>query len=135
MIEPLNILIVEDDPAMRVFIRASLVRSSLSFGKIFEARNGKEGIEILQNNDINFILSDINMPEMDGIEFMEWIYEHPVCKNIPVIAVTSEHNESLLNRLAYWGHEYIQKPFNLNLLEQQIYKFHGKSDEYCYLPG
>lgn len=131
----INILLVEDDTAMRVFTRASLMKSSFEFGQILEAANGKEAVEMLKKNDVNLILTDINMPEMGGIEFMDWIHNHPIYKNIPVVAVTTVQSKSLMNMLAFWGHGYMNKPFNLDLLEEQLYKFHGKENEHYYLHG
>lgn len=131
----LNILIVEDDPAMRVYTRAMLVKSHFEVGNIYEAENGRKGLEVLGNHDINFILTDINMPEMGGIDFMERVNNHPIHKNIPVVAITTESGKVLMNMLAFWGHGYIQKPFNMGSLEKQLSKFYGKNNEHYYLHG
>ncbi|MTI86506.1 MAG: response regulator [Balneolaceae bacterium] len=126
----MNVLIVEDDPAMRVYIKATLLNSSFDVQHIFEADNGQEGYEKLQMQNVNLILTDISMPVMNGIQFLERVSNHPIYRDIPAVAVTTEKDQSLMTMLSYWGHGYVQKPFNLAMLEQEITKMSKQTHEY-----
>lgn len=129
-----NVLIVDDEPAIRVFQKVLLRRSRFNIGHIYEAANGIDAIDILSRNSIDLILTDINMPVMNGVEFLNIMHNHHQLKDIPTVAVTTEKGEQLLNMLAFWGHGYINKPLDLGMLEQQISKFYGIKNEY-YLHG
>lgn len=128
-----NILIIEDDPAMRVFMKATLRKSFFPIGNIFEAVNGLEGLKMLAENDVDYILTDINMPIMSGIEFIEQIHNHQLFKHLPIIAITTEKGKKLTNMLSYWGHGYIEKPFTLEILEEELSKFYEENYEHFYL--
>ncbi|MBO6586881.1 MAG: response regulator [Gracilimonas sp.] len=129
-----NVLVIEDEPAIRILQRVLLRRSRFNVGDIFEAANGIEAIDIMSRNSIDLILTDIDMPVMNGIEFLSIIHNHHKFKDIPVVAATSESGEQLLNMLAFWGHGYIRKPLRQSMLEQEISKFYGINNEY-YLHG
>lgn len=125
-----NVLIVDDEPAIRVFQKVLLRRSKFDIGHIYEAGNGIDAIDIMSRNRIDLILTDINMPVMNGIEFLNIIHNHQQFRDVPTVAVTTERGEQLLNMLAFWGHGYINKPLRLGVLEQQISKFYGINNEY-----
>jgi two-component system chemotaxis response regulator CheY len=129
-----NVLIVEDEVAMRVYLKLIVSKSSLDINLIHEAGNGKEALEVLTTHPIDLILTDIHMPVMDGVEFLQKVHNHPTLKEIPAIAITTENTSTLTNMLSFWGHGYIQKPANLAIIEDQISKFYTKNDEY-YLYG
>ncbi len=129
-----HVLIIDDEPAIRILQRVLLRRSRFSVGDIFEAGNGIEAIDIMSRNDIDLILTDIEMPVMNGIEFLNIIHNHHKFKDIPVVAATAETGEQLLNMLAFWGHGYIRKPLRQSILEKEISKFYGINNEY-YLHG
>jgi len=72
----LHVLIVDDSPAMRSFIRRVLDLSGLEVGRCLEASNGEEALRLLENNWVDAVLTDINMPQMDGEEFLRRLAEH-----------------------------------------------------------
>ncbi|MGN8224523.1 response regulator [Gracilimonas sp. BCB1] len=125
-----HVLIIDDEPAIRVFQKLLLRRSKFEIGQIYEAGNGIDAIDIMSRNRIDLILTDINMPVMNGIEFLNIIHNHQQFRDIPAVAITTERGEQLLNMLAFWGHGYINKPLSLPVLEQQISKLYGISNEY-----
>ncbi|MEQ8525967.1 response regulator [Gracilimonas sp.] len=129
-----NVLIVDDEPAIRIHQQVLLRKSSFNVGYIYEAANGIDAIDMLSRNRIDLILTDINMPVMNGMEFLNIIHNHHQFRDIPTVAVTTERDEQLLNMLAFWGHGYIRKPLDLELLELQLSKFYGIKNEY-YLHG
>lgn len=130
----LNILLVEDEPAIRVFLKISLLKSSLPVGHVFEAEHGKEALEMLQNVEVNMILTDINMPVMDGFEFITRLHNNPEISDIPVVAVTSVNKKVLKDMLSFWGHGYLEKPFTIGELTDKILEQQSDCDEY-YLYG
>lgn len=129
-----HVLIVDDEPTVRILQQIFLRKSKFDIGQVDEATNGIEAIDILSRKKIDLILTDISMPVMNGIEFLNILHNHPRFRDIPAVAVTSERDEQLLNMLAFWGHGYIQKPVNLAKLETQISKIYGIKNEY-YLHG
>ena len=67
---------------------------------VFTAENGKEGIIVLENEDVDLIVSDIMMPEMDGIEFCKYVKGHLEISHIPVILLTAKNKEERIERKA-----------------------------------
>lgn len=113
----LSILIVEDDPDLRSFIKSVLV----DLYNVFEAKNGIEGYEKATRLLPDFILSDIMMPEMDGIEFLQRIRENQNTSHIPFILLTAKTGEdSELEGTVSGADDYITKPFNVKLLIAKI---------------
>ena len=126
----MNVLIVEDDQTMRTFMKISLVKCSFKISNIFEAKNGFEAMAILEKEDIHFIFTDIMMPKMGGVELIERIHNHPKLQNIPIVAVTSETGDQLINMLSFWGHGYVKKPYSMHSLEHQLSNFQQQSNDY-----
>lgn len=112
-----SILIAEDDSDLRAFIKATL----LPFYDIFEAENGEIAYEIAQKEYPDFILSDIMMPEVDGLEFLQQIRLNVKTSHIPFILLTAKTDiESRLEGLAYGADDYISKPFSVRYLRARI---------------
>ena len=105
------VLIVDDSPLMRKIIRRGF--SEMDESWVFhEAENGVVGLEKLKLNHVNLIFSDINMPVMDGLEFVNKVRANEDYRRIPIVMVTSEGNEEFLEISARLGaNGYIQKPF------------------------
>jgi len=120
-----NILIVEDDPAMRVVIRQTLDRSKLDYDEIFEAENGREGLKMLDEHKIDLLLVDIYMPVMDGMEMLDHVRDHPVHHDIPVVIISTENDEKRIDAIVRSGMGFVHKPFTRDLLEDQIVKLTG----------
>lgn len=117
-----NILIVEDDPAMRVVIRRTLMESSIDVGEIFEAVNGKEGLEMLAKHPVDLMLVDIYMPVMDGIEMLDYAADNPDFRDIPAVVVSTENDEKRIDAILRRGMGFVHKEFTTALLEEQIRK-------------
>src|SRR6056297_1513094 len=97
----INVLIVEDDAAMRVVLRSIVLSAKLDIeiGEVFEAENGKVGIEILNREHIDLMLVDIYMPVMDGMEMLDYTYDHPDFSDIPAIVVSTDNDEERVDAL------------------------------------
>lgn len=126
-----NVLIVEDDLAMRVFIRCSVLKSDLNVEKVYEAGNGKEGLKILKKIRIDLLLTDINMPIMDGMKMLYHIRRHPMLRKVPTTVITTIEDKKLVDTIDRWGLGYIHKPFTQQELEKQILKMDRKRYGYA----
>ncbi len=118
----INVLIVEDDPAMRVVLRSTVLSADLDveIGEIFEAENGKEGLEVLEQEKIDMMLVDIYMPIMDGLEMLDYARDHPDMADIPAIVVSSENNEDRIDAILRQGLGFVHKPLTHLLLKDKI---------------
>ena len=96
---PVRVLIVDDSSVMRKVVERSLRQAGLDLSEVFEAGNGAEALAVLQANQTDLILCDINMPVMDGLEFIKQL---PVenAKAVPVIMITTEGSEAHVVRLS-----------------------------------
>jgi two-component system, chemotaxis family, chemotaxis protein CheY len=107
-----NILIVDDSKTIRSILVKTLRLTNLEINQIFEAANGKEGLECLQGNWIDLVLTDLNMPVMTGIELVNAMEADGLLKNIPVIVVSTDGSTTRIDELKSKGvREYIRKPF------------------------
>jgi len=112
-----SILIAEDDADLRGFIKTTL----LSYYDVLEAENGEVAYEIALNEYPDFILSDIMMPEMDGVELLQKIRSNTKTSHIPFILLTAKTDiESRLEGLTYGADDYITKPFSVRYLRARI---------------
>ncbi len=111
------ILVVEDNPDMRSYIRSIL---SDSYG-VKEAADGVEALEVLKTEEVDFIISDIMMPRMDGIEFSRRVKENLPTSHIPFLMLTAKTSpESRIESYEVGVDAYIQKPFSERLLLTRI---------------
>ncbi len=116
-----NVLIVDDSMTMRSVIRKVISISGFDVGNFFEAGNGKEALEILNEQWIDLVLSDINMPEMDGLTFVKRMTEHEVYKNIPVVMITTEGSQACIDEAMSLGVKaYIRKPFMPEVIKEKL---------------
>ncbi|MCK9474523.1 MAG: cache domain-containing protein [Candidatus Muirbacterium halophilum] len=124
--EKINILVVEDNRQNN-----ELIREFLCYDKnitIFNSYNGIEAIKILKENSIDVILSDIQMPDMDGIELMKFIKSNEKFNNIKIIALTAHAMAHDRNYFLNKGFdEYIAKPFSSSKLLNTIYSVFNKN--------
>lgn len=112
-----TILIAEDDTDLRHFIRTTLTPHY----NILEAADGKEGYKQAIEKIPDFIISDIMMPEIDGLEFLQMIRKQTETSHIPFILLSAKADiESKLNGLDYGADDYITKPFSVNYLKARI---------------
>ncbi len=111
------VLIVEDNYELRKFLKSQLQR----FYRILEAENGKEGLELATKKLPDLIVSDIMMPEMDGIELLDALKNKTETSHIPVILLTAKSSvESKIEGLNYGADFYITKPFDTDFLLASI---------------
>ncbi len=106
-----TILIVDDSSSLRVTVKIVLTRAGYS---VLEAGDGKEALSVLEGaGKVNLILSDVNMPNMDGITFVTQVKQHPRHKFTPVIMLTTEGQDGKKEQgRAAGAKAWIVKPFN-----------------------
>lgn len=108
-----NILIVDDSTSIRRMLKRIVELSGFNIENIFEASNGREAFEVLQREWVDFILCDIHMPEMDGIELLKVLKQDEVLSRIPVIMVSTEGRPEIVQEVRRLGiRAYVQKPFS-----------------------
>jgi len=107
-----NVLIVDDSFSMRSVIKKVLSMSGFRMDQCFDAGNGREGLAVLGKEWVDVILSDINMPEMNGLEMLRQMKENPVYQNIPVIVISTEGSTDRISEAFSNGAKgFIKKPF------------------------
>jgi two-component system chemotaxis response regulator CheY len=117
---PLNILIVDDSPAMRSFVRRVIQLSGLGVGTCLEAGDGAEALAVTSTQTVDAILTDINMPVMDGEEFVRRLRAGPQA-GIPVIVVSTDATaQRIRNMLDLGATGYLQKPFGPEQLRNEV---------------
>lgn len=114
-----SVLVVEDNHDFCQFLERCLTDQY----NVFTASNGVEALQILSENDIHIVISDIMMPEMDGLELCHHIKNDINLSHIPVILLTAKSTEdNIITGLRDGADDYITKPFNLNILKLRIEK-------------
>src|ERR1700687_3996499 len=105
-------LIVDDSSVMRKIVERSVRQAGIELTSVFQAGNGAEALAILAENKVELILCDINMPVMDGLEFVKQLSVVENAKGVPVIMITTEGSEShVVQALSAGARGYIRKPF------------------------
>jgi two-component system chemotaxis response regulator CheY len=117
--EDLRILLVDDSGVSRRHIRRML--EDLGIEQIMEAENGREAVELLSETMVDLVVTDYNMPEMDGRALIEYIRTHSWQNSVPVLMVTSEQNMDRLAAVERAGVSAIcDKPFNAKNIRKLI---------------
>jgi two-component system chemotaxis response regulator CheY len=119
-----NVLIVEDSKAIRSMIRVSLEEVG---GYLFaEAGNGFEALKTLPTRRFDLIITDINMPDINGLELIGYVKSNPTYRDIPLIIVSTEKSEEDKKRgLALGAVGYVEKPFTKEELRATVAKVLG----------
>jgi two-component system chemotaxis response regulator CheY len=114
-------LIVDDSSVMRKIVERCLRQAGMDLGQVHEASNGAEALALVNENSFDLILSDINMPVMDGLEFVRHLKELDKAKNIPIVMITTEGGEkSVLEALSLGAKGYIRKPFTPDQVKEHV---------------
>ncbi len=117
----LRALIVDDSSVMRKIVERSLRQAGMDELVVREAGNGVEGLEILRAERFDLVLTDINMPSMDGLEFVRQIQEQQLAPGVPVIMITTESSEEHVKRAIQAGARgYIRKPFTAEQVKERV---------------
>ena len=116
-----RVLVIDDSSTMRKIVSRSLRQAGLDFDEILEAGDGQEALDLLAKENVDLILSDINMPNMDGIEFLRQKKEIDGIKNIPVVMITTEGGADIIGEAKELGAAgNIKKPFTPDKINEVI---------------
>ncbi|MGD0497191.1 MAG: response regulator [Bryobacteraceae bacterium] len=117
----MDVLIVDDSAAIRKILRRVLQQAELPLGEIREAGDGLEALESLRRQTVRLILSDINMPNMDGLRFLTEVKAHPEWKDIAVMMVTTEGSQAkVLEAVQRGAIGYVRKPFTADEIKEKL---------------
>jgi len=118
---PISALIIDDSSVMRKIVERSLRQAGIDLSKVFEASNGAEALVVLQDNVVDLMLCDINMPVMDGLEFIKSLPGVANAKGVPVVMITTEGSEShVVEALSHGARGYIRKPFTAEQVKEHV---------------
>jgi len=116
-----TVLIVDDSNTMRKIVSRSLRQAGIDFEQILEAGDGQEALDVLGANQVDVVLSDINMPNMTGLEFLKAKAEDDAIKDIPVIMISTETGADIIDEAKSYGAKgAIKKPFTPDLINETL---------------
>ena len=119
----LNIMIVDDSPMMRTFIRKVVDLTGLEVGAYCEAADGEEALKSLRVHWVDLVLTDINMPRMNGEQLIRCLEKDEVLKTIPVMVVSTDSSRSRVQQMLALGAKgYVSKPFLPEVLRDEVEK-------------
>ena len=117
----ISALIVDDSSVMRKIVERALRQAGVEFAKVFEASNGVEALDVLREHPVELILSDINMPSMDGLEFLRQMRAQNLAADVPVVMITTESSQEQVREALLAGAcGYIRKPFTAEQVKDRI---------------
>lgn len=117
----LKTLIVDDSSVMRKIVARALQQCGINSAEIIEAGNGSEALEVVRREHLDLVLSDINMPVMDGLEFVRQLQSVENAKGVPVVMITTEGSEShVMEAISCGARGYIRKPFTPDQMKQHV---------------
>jgi two-component system chemotaxis response regulator CheY len=121
----IKFLVVDDMSTMRRIVRSIL--KEIGFDNVEEAEDGVDGLNKLRNGKFDFVISDWNMPNMDGLEMLKAIRADDNLKSLPVMLVTAEaKKENIIEAAKAGASGYVVKPFTAAVLEEKMNKIFEK---------
>jgi two-component system chemotaxis response regulator CheY len=117
----IRVLIVDDSSVMRKIVERALRQAGLDSMVVLEAGSGVEGLEVLRTEAVQLILSDINMPSMNGLEFLRQLRAQKLAEGVPVVMITTESSEEHVKQAILSGAQgYIRKPFTADQVKERV---------------
>jgi two-component system chemotaxis response regulator CheY len=114
-------LIVDDSAVMRKIVERALRQAGLDPLVVYEAGSGTEGLDVLRARQVELIVSDINMPSMDGLEFLRQVRAQNLAPGVPVVMITTESSEAHVKQAIQAGAQgYIRKPFTADQVKERV---------------
>ncbi len=117
----MDVLIVDDSAAIRKILQRVLRQTEMPIGNIHEAGDGIEALAVLEQQTVGLILSDINMPNMDGLEMLGKVKSMDAYKAVPVIMITTEGNQNkVMEAVSLGASGYVRKPFTTEQIKEKL---------------
>ena len=124
-----NVLLVDDSTSMRAVLKKMVRASGFHMGECFEAGDGTEALKVLTDNWVDIVLTDINMPNMNGLELVAEMKRDQLLSSIPVVVVSTERSEGVVEESIKTGASgYIKKPFHPEVIRRTLYRILGEAD-------
>ena len=112
-------LVVDDQSTIRQLVRQGL--GTLGLGEVREAPDGEDGLRMLINRSVDLVISDFNMPKLDGLGLLRAIRAHPPIATTAFIMLTGRADKELVARAVQYGvNNYLVKPFTVATLKEKI---------------
>jgi len=116
-----DVLIVDDSAAIRKILQRVLRQTGIAIGNMFEAGDGQEALEVLKGHPVNLVLTDINMPKMDGIQLLAALKSSSEWRGLPVVMITTEGGEAKVGEAVRLGAAgYVRKPFTADQIKEKL---------------
>jgi len=116
-----DILVVDDSAAIRKILQRVLRQTGMAIRTIVEAGDGQEALEVLKAQKVDLVLTDINMPKMDGLQFLAALRSVPQWSALPVVMITTEGGEAKVSEAVRLGAVgYVRKPFTADQIKEKL---------------
>ena len=116
-----DILVVDDSAAIRKILTRVLRQTGMAIQTIYEAGDGQEAMAVVADHRIDLVLSDINMPKMDGLQLLASLKGSPKWNHIPVVMITTEGGETKVAEAVKLGATgYVRKPFTADQIKEKL---------------
>jgi two-component system chemotaxis response regulator CheY len=116
-----DVLVVDDSAAIRKIMQRVLRQTGMAIGTIHEAGDGQQALEVLAQHPVHLVLSDINMPNMDGLQLLASLKASPNWRSIPVVMITTEGGEAKVGEAVRLGAAgYVRKPFTADQIKEKL---------------
>jgi two-component system chemotaxis response regulator CheY len=116
-----DVLVVDDSAAIRKILQRVLHQTGMGIHTIFEAGNGQEALEIMKKEKVGLVLSEINLPKMDGMQLLAALKASPAWRDIPVVMITTEGGETKVGEAVRLGAAgYVRKPFTADQIKEKL---------------
>lgn len=124
-----NVLIVDDSSSMRAIVKKIIKVSGFDVGEFLDASDGKEALKVLTDEWVDIVLTDINMPNMNGMELMAEMKKDELLRSIPVVMITTEGSEKKMQEAMDLGASgYVKKPFLPEDIKRTLSSIMGEED-------
>lgn len=121
----MKVLIVDDQLSVRQVTRMTL--EQIGINTVYDADNGNTGMQAVTRQPLDLVISDYNMPELDGLGLLRSIRAHPHVRRLPFILLTGRGDKELVVKAAQAGvNNYLVKPFDAAILRTKIEQVMGK---------
>ena len=115
-----DVLIVDDSAAIRKILQRVLNQAKIPLGNVYEASDGREALASLETQQVGLVLSDINMPNMDGIEFLRAVKTSGKWDDLPIVMITTEGSKAKVMEAVELGAAgYVRKPFTAAQIKEK----------------
>jgi two-component system chemotaxis response regulator CheY len=116
-----DVLVVDDSAAIRKILQRVLRQTGMAIGAIHEAGDGEEALALIQQHPVHLVLTDINMPKMDGLQLLASLKNSAQWRNVPVVMITTEGGEAKVSEAVRLGAAgYVRKPFTADQIKEKL---------------